>query len=123
MRSFEKAVSNAVESYNHFRRPEAVAKLVKLEKDELVVDFEGSFCRTCGTYDYFEDLIYEVKRLVDVEMEITGFENSGPERVRVRYRFKAVRSTLMPMQNSSPSASSHIDRFQRSYSPTRDFAK
>ena len=90
LESFEEAVLKALEAYNHFRSPEATAKLVKVDKEELVVDFKGSFCRTCGTYDWLEDLVYEVKRFVNVELEITSFENYEPETIRVRYSVKAI---------------------------------
>jgi len=42
----------AVKAYNHFRSPEAKARLIEIKKDKLIMDFEGSFCRTCGVYDY-----------------------------------------------------------------------
>ena len=90
MHSLKEAVLKAVEAYNRFRSPEATAKLVEVGKDELVVDFEGSFCKTCGAYDYLEDFIYELKRFVDVEMEVLSFENYAPETIRVRYAVKAV---------------------------------
>lgn len=92
VQSFKDAVLGAVEAYNHFRSPEATAKLVKMGEKELVVDIEGSFCRTCGTYDYLEDFIYELKRFVDVEMEILSFEDHGTETIRVRYTVKAIRN-------------------------------
>jgi len=88
--SFKEVVLKAVEAYNHFRSPEATAKLVTIREDELTVDFKGSFCRTCGAYDYLEDFIYELKDFVDVEMKILSFENYGPGTIRVKYAVKAV---------------------------------
>lgn len=93
VKSFKEAVLKAIESYNHFRSPEATAKLVKMDKDELIVDFEGSFCRTCGTYDWLEDFIYELKRFVNVELEIVSFENYRPEKIRVKYSVRAIDRT------------------------------
>jgi len=90
MQSFKEAILKTVEAYNHFRSPEAMARLVRIGKAELIVDFEGSFCRTCGTYDYLEDFIYELQRFADVEMEILSFKNYGPEKIRVKYGVKAV---------------------------------
>jgi len=57
----KRVVLKAVEEYNRFRSPEAKAKLIKIREKEIILDFEGSFCRTCGVYDYFEDFVYELK--------------------------------------------------------------
>lgn len=88
---FKEMVLKAIMEYNRFRSPEASAKLVKIAKNELILDFEGSFCRTCGVYDYLEDFIYELQRCADVEMEILSFENYGAEKVRVKYGVKGTR--------------------------------
>jgi len=75
----------AIEEYNKYRSPEAKAKLVKISDKELVVDFEGSFCRTCGVVDYLEDFIYELKELTDVKVKIESFKERGHETIRVKY--------------------------------------
>ncbi len=49
-------VKKAIEEYNRYRSPEAVAKLKLLRADSLLVEFTGSFCYTCGVYDYLDDL-------------------------------------------------------------------
>jgi len=90
MQFFKDAVLKAVEAYNHFRSPEAKARLIKIGKSKLIVDFEGSFCRTCGVHDYLEDLIYELERFADVEIEVLSFENYEPEKIRVKYGVKSV---------------------------------
>jgi len=67
---------DALRTFNKYRSPEVVAELTSLEQDgrRFVVRFTGSFCRTCGFYDYFEDLIYDLldescikARIVDVK--------------------------------------------------------
>ncbi|MFQ5759294.1 MAG: hypothetical protein ACE5IF_06415 [Candidatus Bathyarchaeia archaeon] len=88
MESFKEAVDKAIKTYNKYRSPEATAKLVEMKDGELIIDFEGSFCRTCGVSEYFEDFIYELKGLVDVRMEILNFEYQGYEKFRVRYAVK-----------------------------------
>jgi hypothetical protein len=88
MQNLKKAVLKAIEAYNHFRSPEATAKLVKIDEDRLIMDFEGSFCTGCGVYDYLEDFIYELQNFVDVDMEILHFENCGSETIRVVYKVK-----------------------------------
>jgi hypothetical protein len=85
VQNFKEAVLKAVEAYNRYRTPEANAKFIQLDRQRLIVDFEGSFCRTCGTYDYLEDFIYELRRFVDVTMKIANFERQGPETFRVIY--------------------------------------
>lgn len=49
-------VNDAIEEYNRYRAPEAKAKLLRIDKESIKVEFTGSFCRTCGFYDYFDDL-------------------------------------------------------------------
>ncbi len=85
MLSFKDSVLKAIEEYNKYRSPEAKAKLVKISDRELVLDFEGSFCRTCGVVDYFEDFIYELRELIDVKMKIKSFKELGHETIRVKY--------------------------------------
>jgi len=52
----EKKSKLGSKKFNKYRSPEAKAKLLRLEEKEVVVDFTGTFCRTCGYYDYFDDL-------------------------------------------------------------------
>ena len=85
MLSFKDSVLKAIEEYNKYRSPETKAKLVKISEKELVLDFEGSFCRTCGVADYLEDFIYELQRLVDVKIRIESFMEHGHETIRVKY--------------------------------------
>ncbi len=54
----EEHVRRAIEEYNRYHAPEAEAKLVEARGDTIVVEFRGSFCTTCGFYDYFDDLVY-----------------------------------------------------------------
>jgi len=92
MESFEKTVAKAIKTYNKYRSPEATAKLVEIKDGELTIDFGGSFCMTCGVSEYFEDFIYELKGLVDVQMEILSFEYQGYEKFRVKYVIKDAKS-------------------------------
>jgi hypothetical protein len=81
MLSFKDYVLKAIEEYNKYRSPEA--KLVKISEKELVLDFEGSFCRTCGVSDYLEDFIYELQKLVEVKIRIASFKEH--ETIGARY--------------------------------------
>lgn len=49
-------VLEAIEEYNKYRSPEATAKLVSFHKPVIRIEFTGPFCRSCGFYDYFDDL-------------------------------------------------------------------
>ncbi len=57
------AVSKAVEEYNKYRAPEAEVKVLRLDGEELVAEFGGSFCYTCGFYDYIDDFLIELRDL------------------------------------------------------------
>lgn len=85
MPSFRDMVVKAIETYNRYRSPLATAKLVEVREGLLTIDFGGTYCRTCGVYDYFEDFIYELMDLADVQLEILSYEPQGPESFRVRY--------------------------------------
>jgi len=84
------AIAKAIEKYNRYRSPEAMAKLIEVKGDEFIVDFHGPFCKSCGVYDYFEDFIYELKGLSDIQAEIAGFESTESETIRVRYAMRAI---------------------------------
>ncbi|MEM2929554.1 MAG: hypothetical protein QW797_01640 [Thermoproteota archaeon] len=88
MEKLEEAVLKAVDEYNKYRSPEAKARLIKIREDGLIIDFEGTFCQTCGVYDYLEDFIYELQRFVDMSTEILNFKQYEPGKIRVEYRLK-----------------------------------
>lgn len=48
-------VVEVTEEFNKYRMPEAKARLISLCKKSFKMEFTGSFCRTCGFYDYFDD--------------------------------------------------------------------
>ena len=83
-----KLILRAVEVYNRYRSPEATAKLLKLEEDGFTIEFKGSFCQSCGVQDYFEDFVYELKGLNNVEAEIQEIEQTSPQSFKVRYLVK-----------------------------------
>lgn len=59
--SFEKVLNRAVREYNKYRSPEANARIISTDKESFKIEFTGPYCRTCGFYDYFEDLVYVLK--------------------------------------------------------------
>uniref|UniRef100_A0A7C3WJA8 NifU family protein n=1 Tax=Thermofilum pendens TaxID=2269 RepID=A0A7C3WJA8_THEPE len=56
-----KAVECAVEEFNRTHGSEGQARLLEVSGDRFRVEFRGSFCLTCGFYDYFEDFAYLLK--------------------------------------------------------------
>ncbi|MFH1328507.1 MAG: hypothetical protein ABIH76_06695 [Candidatus Bathyarchaeota archaeon] len=84
MESTKKIIPDAIKVFNQYRSPEAEAKLVSFDGNRLVIEFRGPFCVSCGVYDYFEDFIYELKRISNIPIEIESFE-SKPESFRVTY--------------------------------------
>ncbi len=53
--NLEEALREAVEEFNRYHGSEGRARVLRVEGDRFVVEFRGSFCVTCGFYDYFED--------------------------------------------------------------------
>ncbi|AAB90903.1 MULTISPECIES: GNAT family N-acetyltransferase [Archaeoglobus] len=62
----------AVEKFNRFHSPEAVAEFMKEEGEVVYVRFTGPFCVSCGVYDYFEDLTQDAE-VLDYEEVEDGF--------------------------------------------------
>ncbi|MFQ5710374.1 MAG: hypothetical protein ACE5GD_01200 [Candidatus Geothermarchaeales archaeon] len=48
-------MTKAAEEFNRFRSPEATARLLSIDERLFKIEFTGSFCYTCGFYDYFDD--------------------------------------------------------------------
>ncbi|MAG50936.1 hypothetical protein CL621_04865 [archaeon] len=51
----KRKIVRAIKEFNNQRTPEAKAKLILVNKKSFKIGFTGSFCRTCGFYDYFDD--------------------------------------------------------------------
>jgi len=63
-------VLEAIKDFNEFRSPEATAELVSIENNRIVVRMSGTYCRTCGLYDYFEDLSWKFKDYLKTKVKI-----------------------------------------------------
>ena len=82
-------VLRTIEVYNRYRSPETTAKLVAVEKDGFILDFEGSFCISCGVRDYFEDFICELETINKTfKVELAETKPTDPQSFRVHYRIK-----------------------------------
>lgn len=81
-------IEGAIGTYNKYRSPEATAELLNIQKDgeRFDVSFKGTFCRTCGFYDYFEDLVYEILDEAEIQTRILTVKEEGDtENFRVTY--------------------------------------
>jgi superoxide reductase len=55
LRSVQTSIAQAIREYNKYHSPEGETKLVSLQAQSFQIEFTGSFCYTCGYYDYFDD--------------------------------------------------------------------
>ncbi len=84
------SLRRVIEEFNRLHGTEARARILRAEGDDVIIEFSGSFCATCGLYDYFEDIKWEA---VDFGLEIEPVEVLEAEedefehgRYVVRYR-------------------------------------
>lgn len=80
-------LTEVIETYNEYRSPMANATLVHSDVGTFTVRFEGPFCRMCCDYDYFEDLLYELRAIgADVgRVEIADIAYEGDARFVVEF--------------------------------------
>jgi hypothetical protein len=81
-------VVRALTEFNKWHGAEAIAEFVKLEGSSIVVELSGPFCRTCGFYDYFDDLKIELEKVLDKPLEITQIDSSDAKRYLITYKIK-----------------------------------
>ncbi|WP_456422307.1 hypothetical protein [Thermococcus sp.] len=84
------AVEKVLEEFNRLHGSEARARILQIKGNEVIIEFEGSFCATCGLYDYFDDIKWEaldfgleLEPVEVLEAEEDDFEHG---RYVVRYR-------------------------------------
>lgn len=76
-----------MEEYNKYRSPEVEARLIHVGNEEFTVKFGGSFCYTCGFYDYIDDFLIEL-RDAGIDAEIKEIIEEMPEGVVVMFKVK-----------------------------------
>jgi len=76
--SFKENTAKAIEDFNRYRAPEAVAELVTMDRASFKIEFTGPFCHACGFHDYFDDFKIFLEE-IGPRAEITRIEeiNSG----------------------------------------------
>lgn len=84
--SLDELVLKAITVYNKYRSPEVTAKLVGVEKKGFILEFEGTFCQSCGVTEYFEDFIFDLEDIArSLRVEIKAIESNNPQSFRVEY--------------------------------------
>ena len=84
MPDVEHILKVAIPEFNRIRIPEVEATPKEINADGFTVFFSGSFCTTCGYYDYFEDLLYLLLDDYGLNTAIRGIEQKD-EGDYVRY--------------------------------------
>lgn len=83
-------IIQALAEFNKWHEPEAVAELVELEDSSIVVELSGPFCRTCGLYDYFDDLKLELEEKLGKPLETARVDGCGAECYAITYKIGGV---------------------------------
>ena len=80
-------IEKVIEEYNKYRAPEVEAILESINNEELKVIFEGSFCFTCGLYDYVDDFKLELED-AGIKTEIKEIIEDFPKGVTITFKIK-----------------------------------
>lgn len=72
---------NAVMKFNMYRSPEATAEIVEVDGEYVLVKMTGPFCRSCGVFDYFEDIS------VEADAEVVSYDEVD-DGFLVKYRLR-----------------------------------
>ncbi len=79
-------IERAIEEYNRYRAPEAIARLEEFDCKRAVVSFTGPYCLTCGVIDWIEDFKYTLEDLgvrARLESVIEPEDPSEPWRIGI----------------------------------------
>jgi len=82
----EKIARETAERYNRYRSPEAIINVLSVENSVIEVVLSGSFCRSCGVYDWIEDYKYELIDLTGRQVDIIEVEQIDDESYKVKFR-------------------------------------
>ncbi|MDI3475932.1 MAG: hypothetical protein PWQ79_1428 [Thermococcaceae archaeon] len=85
-------LKNVIREFNRLHGSEAKVKIREVRRDEVILEFEGSFCATCGLYDYFEDIKWEAMDFgLKIEpVEVLEAEEDEFERGRYVVKYKLI---------------------------------
>jgi hypothetical protein len=79
LKDVRKIIVNASAEYNKYHSPEAQTTLLSMSEKAFKIKFTGTFCYTCGFYDYFDDftVLLEEKGLNASVAEIKEMEEGA----------------------------------------------
>ncbi len=88
------ALERVLEEFNRLHGSEARVKVLEAGENEVILEFEGSFCATCGLYDYFDDIKWEAMDFgLELEpAEILEAEEDDFEHGRYVVRYRIAKS-------------------------------
>ena len=87
----EIAVRKTILLFNRLRSPQAVAKIIQVSPEIVLISFSGPFCYECGDMQkYIEDFAKDFKVFIDyVELVSGKARETTPHSVEVSYLVKA----------------------------------
>ncbi len=85
----EEIIRKTVALYNRFRGAEATAKIVSVTLEKVTIAYSGSFCYSCGVYDFLEDFVHDFKALTDkAELKIDKTREINPRTFEADYKVR-----------------------------------
>lgn len=72
--SLEEPLRDGIREFNEYRVPEVEVRLLGSDGESFTVEFKGSFCETCGFYDYFDDFRIVLEDELGLRTEIAEVE-------------------------------------------------
>ena len=86
----EGLVRRAIALYNRTHSPNAIAKLTALTPPMLIVQFSGSFCTGCGTFEITDAFAIQLKTLSSGKVEIKQDKTTqtNPHTIQTVYTIK-----------------------------------
>ena len=63
----KKLIKKAINNFNKYKKPEAIAKLISFKDNKFVIKFSGSFTKSCCVNDYFDDFIEECNNKIRIK--------------------------------------------------------
>ena len=81
------SVVSTLEEFNKYRVPEIEATLKDFDEESFAVEFKGSYCGTCGFYDYFDDFKYILEDDFGLKNDVTEILEAS-DGTLVRFKFK-----------------------------------
>ncbi|MBP1912519.1 hypothetical protein [Thermococcus stetteri] len=94
-------IEKVLAEFNRLHGSEANARILSIEGDEVIIEFEGSFCATCGLYDYFDDIKWEAMEFgLELEpVEVIEAVEDDFEHGRYVVKYRLGRKPVLSLSN------------------------